>query len=318
MSETVRVFFATDVHGSERVWSKWLRIPTLYKVHVLILAGDLTGKAIVPIVEHPNGSFTCRAFGHKFEASSRTDAEKIVEKILFSGYYPLFATAEQVDELKKDQKRLDQLFEKTMSDNIARWMKLVEEKIPDETKVIVMPGNDDSFAIDEAIKASERVIYPIDKVVPLCFENQMMSMDWTNPTPWQTPRECSEEQLMKKLEEQAARVGEDWSKIICNFHCPPYGTKLDLAPELDKNLKVKADASGPRFKHVGSESILKFIKEHQPFIGLHGHIHESAGFENIGNTLCFNPGSEYGEGILKGAIFEFDSKGLANWWPVSG
>jgi Icc-related predicted phosphoesterase len=318
MPESVRVYFASDVHGSERVWAKWLAVPEFYNVQVLIFAGDLTGKVVVPIIEQPNGSYTCRAFGQKYEASTKQEAEKIRETLLFSGYYPFFATPTQVEELKRDKKKVDELFEKLMVENMARWMRLVEEKVPKETAVMVMPGNDDSFAIDDVIKASERVVYPLDRVVPLCFEYEMISLDWTNPTPWQTPRECSEEELMKKLEEQGRKVTGDWSKVVCNFHCPPFGTKLDLAPELDKNLKVKADASGPRFEHVGSRSILDFLKKYQPLLGVHGHIHESAGFENIRRTLCFNSGSEYGEGILKGAVFEFQADGLAKWWPTSG
>ena len=318
MSEPIRVFFASDVHGSEKVWAKWLAVPQFYQVQVLIFAGDLTGKVVVPIVEKPNGTYTCRAFGQKFEASSKQGAEEIEEKIRFSGYYPFYATPAQVEELKTDKKKVDALFEKLMVEGIERWMKLVEEKVPKETTVIVMPGNDDSFAIDEAIKASQRVIYPLDKAVPLCFDFEMISMDWTNLTPWDTPRECKEDDLMKKIQDQGKKITTDWSKVICNFHCPPYGTKLDLAPELDKNLKVKSDVSGTKFKHVGSESILTYIKEHQPLLGVHGHIHESAGMENIGRTLCFNSGSEYGEGILKGAVFEFTENGLAQWWPTSG
>lgn len=318
MSERIRVFFSTDVHGSERVWAKWLAVPKQYKIDVLILSGDLTGKVIVPIVKRGSNEYTCKVFGQKWTASNEHEVETLKEKILFSGYYPFVCSPQELDDLKSDKKKVDALFEKIMEENMARWMKLVEEKVARDVKVIVMPGNDDSFAVDKPIKECERVIYPLGKPIPLVFDYEMISLDYVNPTPWDSPRECSEDELWRKLKKIADMVTVPWDKVICNIHCPPFGTKIDLAPELDKNLKVKVDASGQKVTHVGSKAVFRFIKEYQPYLGLHGHIHESPGFENIGKTLCFNPGSEYGEGILKGAIFVFTKDGLDAWYPISG
>lgn len=318
MPEKIRIFFSTDAHGSERVWAKWLAVPKHHKVDVLILSGDLTGKVIVPIIKRSSDLYTCKVFGQRWTASNKSELEALKEKILFSGYYPFVSTPQEVEELKRDQKKVDELFERIMEENIARWMKLVEEKVSKDVKVIVMPGNDDCFAIDKPIKECKRVIYPLGRAVPFVFDYEMISLDYVNPTPWDSPRECSEEELWKKLEKLADMVTVPWDKVICNIHCPPFATKLDLAPELDKNLKVKIDASGQKVTHVGSQSVFKFIQERQPYLGLHGHIHESPGFENIGKTLCFNAGSEYGEGILKGAIFIFTKDGLDTWYPISG
>ena len=317
MPEKIRVFFATDVHGSEHVWGKWLGMPRHQNVDILILSGDLTGKVIAPVVCRGD-THTCKVFGQTWKASNNSELEELKQKILFSGYYPFVTTPEEVEELKSDRKKVDKLFTKIMTDNIARWMRLIEEKVPENVQAIVMPGNDDEFAIDKPINECERVINPLGKALPFVFDYEMISLDYVNPTPWDSPRECSEKELWKKLDKIAKTVTVDWDKVICNFHGPPFGTKLDIAPELDENLKVKVDATGQRMENVGSKSIFRFIKEYQPFLGLHGHIHESPGFENIGKTLCFNPGSEYGEGILKGAIFIFTKKGLDTWYPISG
>jgi Icc-related predicted phosphoesterase len=313
------MFFGTDVHGSEIVWRKWLAVPATYQVDVLIMAGDLTGKMVIPIIEKGKGSWVCRAFGQVFTASSEPELEKIKEKVLFSGYYPRICTEADVAELKKDPKKVDDMFEEEMKSNMKRWMRLIEEKVTENVKVVVMPGNDDSFVIDGPIREAGRVTYPLGKSVPLFFDYEMISMDYSNPTPWESPRECAEKDLKKKLEENAKLVKGPWNKVICNFHVPPFGSGLDLAPELDKNLQVVADAvGGTRSKPVGSTAVADFFKERQPFMGLHGHIHESGGNSKIGNTLLFNPGSEYGEGILKGIIFEFTSKGIDKFWAISG
>ncbi len=50
----MRVFFATDIHGSDVCWRKFLNAGKFHKADVLIMGGDMTGKAMVPIVA--NGS----------------------------------------------------------------------------------------------------------------------------------------------------------------------------------------------------------------------------------------------------------------------
>ena len=43
----MRLFFATDIHGSEICWKKFINAGKWYEVDTLILGGDMTGKAIV-------------------------------------------------------------------------------------------------------------------------------------------------------------------------------------------------------------------------------------------------------------------------------
>jgi Icc-related predicted phosphoesterase len=81
---------------------------------------------------------------------------------------------------------------------------------------------------------------------------------------------------------------EDLEKAVFLFHSPPYRTKLDRAA-LDGQM---FDAA-PLDVHVGSLAIRRFIEIRQPYITLHGHIHESARItgswkDKIGNTYCFS------------------------------
>jgi uncharacterized protein len=85
------------------------------------------------------------------------------------------------------------------------------------------------------------------------------------------------------------------SKTIYLFHSPPYNTNLDRAA-----LDGKWVDHVPLDIHVGSIAIQRFILEHQPFLTLHGHVHESTRLtgqwrEKIGDTFAYNGSSEADE-----------------------
>jgi Icc-related predicted phosphoesterase len=146
----------------------------------------------------------------------------------------------------------------------------------------------------------------------------MISTGYANITPWRCARDVPEEELMTRIESMAAKLKQP-SRSIFNFHCPPYGTMLDVAPQLDENLKPKSSATGGlQMAAVGSKSVLSAIEKYQPMLGLHGHIHESRGFQMIGRTLCINPGSEYTEGILRGFLAELTEDKVKDHMFVSG
>jgi len=315
-----RIYFATDVHGSDHVWRKWLSVPEFHKADILILAGDLTGKAIVPIVEQPDGTYSSTIYGREWKLKNKEEVKEMGERVSFTGYYPLVCTTERVTELSNNKEKLASLFKEMIGDRVKRWMELLIEKVDTKkTKVVVMPGNDDDFLIDPIIKSYEKegIIYPLYKVVNICYDFEMISMDYANPTPWDTPRECSEEELQKKLEAEFKKV-RDYSKTVCNFHCPPFGTRLDMAPKLTRDLTPVHVLGRPVMVHVGSKAVKNVEKKYQPLLGLHGHIHESYASDHVGKTLVVNPGSEYTEGILRGFIIDLNEKGIERWWKVEG
>lgn len=318
MSEMVRAYFASDVHGSELVWRKWLNVPKVYKADVMILAGDLTGKAIKPIIKYKDGTYKVKAFGKEIVAHNERELEKVKQELRDSAFYVHVCTEEEFEELKANPDKINELFTKLIMDTMNRWLDMAVEKVPKDVKLYVMPGNDDIFEIDPIIQKHDGVIYPLGKAIPFCFDYELISMEWVNPTPWNSPRECSESKLSEKLKELEHQITCDWNKVICNFHCPPFNTKLDLAPKLDKKLRPVYFFGQAEAEHVGSKAIRKFIEEHQPLLGLHGHIHESYASDYIGNTLVLNPGSEYQQGILRGFITEFSRKGVERWWKVEG
>jgi Icc-related predicted phosphoesterase len=288
----------------------------MYEIDVSILAGDLSGKVIVPIVKEADGTYTCRHEGRVDKASNEKELENITSGLRARGIYPYVSSSEEIQRLKSNPEGVEELFKRVIADEMDRLLKIGEESIPKDRTVIVTPGNDDITDLDRVIDRHKRIINPLAKLVRLPLGYEMISMEYSNPTPWNTPRECSEEQLWNKLEALVPLVSGNWRKVICNFHCPPYGTRLDLAPKLDKNLRPVYTLGNPEFANVGSKSIRRFLEKYQPLVSLHGHIHEASGIEQIGKTTAFNPGSEYTSGVFKSVVVELDEKGVANWFKI--
>jgi len=314
-----RVFFTSDVHGSEVCFIKFLNAAKFYKANVLILGGDITGKMIVPIVEQTNGSRTADFLGSQQLVGSKEELGVLEKNIRNSGYYPYLTTQSEFEKLQSDKKLVDELFSKVMTDSVKRWVGIAEERFKGtDVKCYISPGNDDRFDIDGVIRASPIVSYPEDQVVWIDNHHEMVTSGWANTTPWHSPREVPEEELVKKFEPMVRDV-QNMETAIFNLHCPPSDTPIDLAPELDKTLKpVMKTGGGVNMVHVGSTTVRQMIEKYQPLLGLHGHIHESRGVVKIGRTLCLNPGSEYGQGALRGALIILDEKRVKNYILTQG
>jgi len=313
-----RIVYSGDVHGSEEVWLKFLASYREFKADVIMMNGDLTGKKIVPICKMGDETWkTPFVFGKEWTLRTDDEISEFERKVRFGGMYPYRAAYEEVMELAKDRKRWEALFGDLMKEGVERWMKLLEEKVDPNVRVIVNPGNDDTFMVDEAIKQCERAVYPLDKVVQLDDHHLLISCEWTNPTPWNSPREEPEGKLEKRLE-RVFNMVNDYENLVCNLHCPPRDSMIDMAPKLDDKRKPIMVGGNPIMIPVGSMAVRKMIEKYQPLLGLHAHIHESAGEAMIGRTLCLNPGSEYDTGVFRAYILDLSPSGIENHWRVYG
>ena len=310
----MRLFYTTDLHGSEVCWRKFLNAAAFYRADVLICGGDMTGKAMIPLVDE--GDHFEYALAGQEQRVARDEIADVESQIQRRGYYPVRMSSAQVAELAADPKKVQSLFTEQMCKTVARWMDMAEEKLGQSpVRIFVSPGNDDEIEIDEVIARSRKVELAEGRCIDLGgFE--MISSGWANPTPWHTYREAPEEELARKMEPMLAQV-KDMGRAIFNFHPPPYGTALDEAPALDENLRPMH--GGRALRHVGSTAVRAAIDEHQPMLSLHGHIHEGKGITRIGRTLAINTGSAYEEGVLMAAILELDQrKGIKSYQLVSG
>lgn len=312
-----RIFYATDTHGSEKCFTKFINAGAFYKADVLIIGGDITGKYFIPIIEQPDGTFTSSFLGKDYKLKAGKDLEELEQRIRSVGNYAFRTNPAEVEELRANSAKSDSVFEILITESLRRLLTFAEQKLRGtKIKCFVSPGNDDSFFVDKVLAESSIVISPEGKVIEIDSNHEMASTGYTNMTPWNCPRDIPEEELMKKIDDMTSKL-KNPSRSIFNFHCPPYGTTLDQAPQLDAELKPKLSASGPVMASVGSKSVRAAIEKYQPLLGLHGHIHESKGYFNIGRTICVNPGSEYTEAVLRGFLAEVTEDKVKDFLFVS-
>jgi len=304
MAKGLRIYFTTDLHASEKCYGKFLRAASFYKADAIVLGGDITGKMIIPIVEQGD-AFIANLHGNNVKVDSGGVA-KLEDDIRNAGYYPYRTNQAEAEAIQNDKSKTESLFTQLMVEMVKRWVSLAEEKLRQtNTKVYISPGNDDHFEIDSALSSSDFVINPEGRVVDV-GGYEMITLGYTNSTPWKTAREVSEEELARKIEAMTSQV-HTMKNCIFNLHCPPVDTPLDIAMKLDSEWRPVLTGGEPEMIHVGSSAVRASIERNQPLIGLHGHIHEARSTCKIGGTLCVNPGSEYGEGILRGALVELES-----------
>ena len=302
----MRLYFATDVHGSETCWRKFLNSGPHYDADVVILGGDMTGKALVPIVDDGGGRWHATLLENREELEGEDAVREFEQAVIRRGYYPFRTDPAKLQRLAENESEWHELFQEKMLETVEKWMRMADERLGGKgIRVICSPGNDDQFEVDDIIENARTVELGEGRVIDL-DGFQIVSTGWSNRTPWNTYREEDEPDLRARLETAISQVTAPPERVIYNFHCPPYRTGLDDAPELTEDMMLK-DA-GRAVKPVGSTAVREAIEEHKPTLTLHGHIHESRGNCRIGRTLCINPGSSYEQGDLFGAVVDLDGK----------
>lgn len=313
----IKTLFVTDVHGSETVFRKFLNASKMYKVDAAIIGGDITGKGLSLVAKTSKGYQTA-LLGRKWNARNEKELQVMIRDIRKRGFYVHIDEPTALEEIKSSQTKAELLLKNYMKKTLEEWLQLAEERLKKlGIKCYISPGNDDIYEIDEVINSSNFVINPDGKVVQLSEDHDMISMGKANITPWNCPRDVTEEELAKTIDTIISEL-DDLSRSVFNFHAPPFDTYLDVAPELDKDLRPVLKMGQPSMINAGSTSVRRAIEENQPVLGLHGHIHESRGVERIGKSLCINPGSDYFEGILKGAIIILEDGKVKNYMFISG
>lgn len=314
---SLTLFYASDIHGSDKLWRKFVNAGAFFKADVLVMGGDITGKAVVPIIEVDGGLRSPQLIGDS--VAPKEQLEELERRVRDQGFYPYLTSEAELAEAHGDEQAVAALFSRAMADSVRRWLQLAEERL-DGTgiRLYVMLGNDDEPSLQEVLAASPLHVDCEDVTVEIGEQIQMLSCGIANPTPWSSPRELPEDELARHLQGLVAKL-ENPSHSIFNLHVPPKGTALDQAPELDDTLKPVVRGGSVAMIPAGSQAVRELIEVHQPLAALHGHIHESRGVSKIGRTVCINPGSEYAEGVLHGALLSLDrKKGLRSHQLVSG
>ncbi|MFL5873904.1 MAG: metallophosphoesterase [Solirubrobacterales bacterium] len=315
--EITRVFYAGDVHGSRLCWKKFVNAAGHYPADALVMGGDLTGKALVPIVREGDGSYRARVIGEQRTARTAEDLDEMQRAISTNGMYPLIVDPEEAAALAEDSARLDAVFELALVEELKLWVELADERLAGgEVRAYVIPGNDDPWEIDPVLAAGSSVV-ACDESLEEVGPHEMVSLGYSNRTPWRTPRELDEEEIYARLRRLVDQL-EKPERAILNVHVPPYESSLDTAYEVDENLSYVLKGGRPHEIPTGSTAVRQIIEETQPLLSLHGHIHEGKGVTTIGRTVAINPGSDYGSGHLDGCLVHLGPERVINQYLVSG
>jgi Icc-related predicted phosphoesterase len=305
-TRSLRIFFATDVHGSDRCFRKFLAAASAYEADILVLGGDVAGKGLIPIRIAGRDSLYADVHGVPLTVSSEEE-ERLRDEINRGGFYGVRMDDGEMARMREDPHYGDEVFRQEIKAQIERWCALAETRLPPDVRCIITPGNDDPGEVDQVLESASRIECPEGRLCDL-GPVVLASLGDVTPTPWKTDREYTEEELQIRIGALLDAVPLD-RRAAVNFHCPPYSSGLDVAPELDDTLRQVIRGGRPSFIPVGSKAVRDAIMRYQPVVGLHGHIHESRGAQKIGRTLCLNPGSEYSADVLQGALVDLADNG---------
>lgn len=318
-----RLFFATDLHGSERTYRKFINAGKFYQAHILVMGGDITGKLLIPIIKDKSGNYRATLQGRVEHLSTQAELDDLTTRLGTLGFYHKVMEEEEFAALSAQPQAINALFHEQARQRLSNWVDLAEERLKGTgIRCFVTGGNDDDEEVLTAIKRenTESFFACEGKLVQVDDDHSMVSMGYSTLTPWKTPREVTDEQLGEKLETMIKLVS-DTSHAIFNFHDPPIDSSLDTCPALDWEKDPPEpimEAGQMVMKGAGSHSVRRVIEKYQPMLGLHGHIHESQSVAKLGRTTCINPGSEYGEGILRGCLVTLVDGEVLGYQMTSG
>ncbi len=293
--ESLTLYYASDIHGSDLLWRKFLGASAFYGADAAIMGGDLLGKAVVPIERRDDGTYKLTFLGAERVIGDGELAET-ESSIRFNGFYPWVASADEITRRRADQ---EALFHQVARGELQHWIDLADERA-NGNRPFVIAGNDDPWYVDELLSTARGIVFCDDRVVRV-GPHEMISSSYANRTPWDSPRELDEDALYERLRALADQLERPETSIF-NLHVPPYDSGLDRAQKLKPDLTPVYAGGQPVPIPVGSTAVRRLIEEVQPLLALHGHIHESRGETRIGRTLALNSGSEYNTGRLHGVV----------------
>lgn len=318
-----RLYFATDVHGSERTFRKFINAGKFYEADVLIMGGDILGKLAIPIISEGNGRYRATLQGRTEHLETEAELENLINRIGILGFYSQIMAEDEYQAIQADGAAVEALFQSLARQRLEAWIDLAETRLAGSgIKCYITGGNDDYAEVLEVFQGEGRQsIFGCEgEVVDVDEDHTMISLGYSTPTPWKTPREVSDSELGVMIEQMIGQV-PDLSRCIFNFHDPPVDSTLDTCPMLDWNTDPPSQivkAGQVVLFGAGSISVRQAIETHQPLLTLHGHIHESPGVIKLGRTVCVNPGSEYGEGILRGCLVTLSNGKVEGYQLTTG
>ncbi len=310
-----RLFFATDLHGSEVCFRKFVNAASFYRVSLLFLGGDLSGKTLLPVWKR-SGFY--EVFFQSRIIRLDTDAELAAFRREQAGRGAYTAVLSEADYNAMNETERQTLFDQAICTRLGGWLDFAAQRLRGTgIRIVAIAGNDDPWLIDDLMRSCDVVTFAESAVVELEGGLQVLGFGYSTPTPWDTPRELTDEEISSRLSTLTAELKPN-VRVVMNIHVPPFGSGLDSCVELDSELRPIIGPGGPRMQSVGSPAVRRAIDQIGPALGLFGHVHEARGATRIGQTVCVNPGSNYGQATLLGVIVTMDKGIVSNWQFTEG
>lgn len=296
-----RLLYVSDLHGSTSAWKRACRLAALRLCDALIVGGDWLGKRLVYHVPLGDGTWLEKEGRAERKFSNATEKEQATALLSGSGVYV-------VDTLNGHSGITEKMVIEAGIKRLNEWLSS-ELATPHEFTLILGIGNDDPEAVEKCLiswSKHPRVVNVFEE--PVVWQGIcMVGMACIPPSPWHTYRECSEEEIYRRIS-TALESCDKSLPIYLLAHAPPYGTSIDIASEIDAGLRVRKEALKPVERHVGSKSVRSIIESGLVTVGLHGHIHERSGVDWIKDVPVCNPGSQYWTGILQGYLISMSQQ----------
>ncbi|MFJ7726745.1 hypothetical protein ACIQXV_11325 [Neobacillus sp. NPDC097160] len=310
----MKIFYAGDLHGGETAFRKFTNAGKFYHADIVIYGGDFTGKMVVPIVEN-SGVYTCRYYGSTVKVKKAKELPDLERNLRDAGFYPFIVSAEELNRLNEND--AERIIKEQQINVFRQWIKLADERFKTAgIPCIMIPGSVDDFYLDELLNAGSYVQNGDGKIIEVDgFE--ILSVGGGKSSVFKYPREFSEVELAEKIGNLAVKV-KDLNKCIFNIHIPPYNTDLDQGTLYDDELKPVLDGDSLATAPTGSQAVREAIEKYQPLLSLHGHVHESRGVTTLGRTICINTGTDYDQGLLRGALVDVSTEGKVSYTLTAG
>ncbi|HEX9013203.1 MAG TPA: metallophosphoesterase family protein, partial [Anaerolineaceae bacterium] len=119
-------YFTGDVHGSELTFAKVLKAGKFYGVDAVIIAGDLVGKGMVPILKQ-GSRYSCEFGGDQRTMETEAELKRMIELIDNTGFYTYVAEMDELAALRGDPARSEKLLDDLIVSRMQSWMDRMEE-----------------------------------------------------------------------------------------------------------------------------------------------------------------------------------------------
>ncbi|MFW5837171.1 MAG: hypothetical protein ACOCVM_04130, partial [Desulfovibrionaceae bacterium] len=145
------LFFASDIHGRERFWRKFVNAAEFFRADILIFGGNMIGCGLQPLIQEDSGQWRTVLGDAEFRARDPSELEELEARALDAGLYPVRLTPGEAEQLQADSEAQHRLLAEQAMRQARRFTELAEKRLaPTGRRLIIVPGEHDPPEFREA------------------------------------------------------------------------------------------------------------------------------------------------------------------------